>query len=196
MDPTKWEVGKRLVELFAYPDWPLLYEQAAVLKSGFGLGSSYLLPSIRPVATGKVTCPQCGHQTSRHSYNGCSFWEGNNPCTCTQTGEQLHAGVELTTVYASAHCQAVMKELKPTAVGLKVCPNGSCGHLRTSHSSNGCLEWLPDNTECKCTKKYMDLRIDHGLAGRSITLGHPVPPRELALPRTFRVSDRKPMTCD
>lgn len=34
------------------------------------------------------------------------------------------------------------------------CPN--CKHPRSAHSRNGCLEWLPDMTECPCKRKYTD----------------------------------------
>lgn len=36
-----------------------------------------------------------------------------------------------------------------------LCP--SCGHRRTLHAGDGCIETLPDDTRCPCPVTYMDL---------------------------------------
>lgn len=45
----------------------------------------------------------------------------------------------------------------PEGTGYTNCPNSTCKHLRTSHSFQGCGEWLANGKECSCKKKYMEL---------------------------------------
>lgn len=193
MNPIDQEIDEQPTESFAIPDWLLLREQAFGLR----LNGGRLLTDMHwseLVAIGRDTCPYvyCGHRVDMHdNFSGCT----EDTCMCTTKLSSPSLSVLVAALGLRSGDDRLLHGVRgsePVAVGLTTCPNVSCQHPRTAHSSSGCLEWLDNNTTCSCKKKFMELSAGDRLTMR---LGRPARAQDLALPRTFHVADRKPVTC-